>query len=162
MPAGSAATCHKCPCARHLENSQSIAQEGLLYHCGISACVCHFCLAIDNLSRSQCCSSLLASLCPHPCCVVQGIWKAAKIANPDYFTDDTPLANIGKIGAVGVEIWTMDDGIYFDNILVANDPQLAEEYREKYWAPKAAKEKVRPIAMRACMKLPDGGQLSLY
>ena len=105
----------------------------------------HFCRASESLFRLQRCSSLLASLCQKCCCVVQGIWKAAKIANPDYFTDDTPLANIGKIGAVGVEIWTMDDGIYFDNILVANDPQLAEEYREKYWAPKAAKEKVRSI-----------------
>lgn len=93
---------------------------------------------------------------------MQGIWKPAKIANPDYFTDDTPLANIGKIGAVGVEIWTMDDGIYFDNILVANDPQLAEEYREKYWAPKAAKEKVTSVDVPSPdTVLPDNGQLSL-
>ena len=56
----------------------------------------------------------------------------------------------------------MDDGIYFDNILVANDPQLAEEYREKYWAPKAAKEKVTSVDVPSPdTVLPDNGQLSL-
>ena len=50
------------------------------------------------------------------------MWKPRKIANPKYYKDDTPLANIGKINAVAIEIWTMDSGFYFDNIVVANDP----------------------------------------
>lgn len=56
-----------CGClARHVEDSQSIAQEGLLYCCDICACVSHFCRASDSLSRPQHCSSLLGSLCPQP------------------------------------------------------------------------------------------------
>ena len=64
------------------------------------------------------------------------MWKPRKIANPKYYKDDTPLANIGKINAVAIEIWTMDSGFYFDNIVVANDPAIAAEFRDKTWAPK--------------------------
>jgi calnexin len=66
----------------------------------------------------------------------KGPWSPQKIANPKYFLDETPLKNIGKIGGVAIEIWTMDDGYFFDNILVANDPDAAEDAREKYWEPK--------------------------
>ena len=30
----------------------------------------------------------------------------------------------------------MDQGYYFDNVLVANEASKAEEYRSKYWQPK--------------------------
>ncbi|KAL3157665.1 hypothetical protein ABBQ32_012105 [Trebouxia sp. C0010 RCD-2024] len=66
----------------------------------------------------------------------KGVWKPRKIANPDYFEDKEPLKNLGPIGAVAVEIWTMDQGYYFDNVLVTNDAEKAKEYREKYWQPK--------------------------
>ena len=76
-------------------------------------------------------------------CDVQGVWKPAKIANPNYFEDKEPLRNLGNIGAVAVEIWTMDQGYYFDNVLVANEASKAEEYRTKYWQPKHEVELVR-------------------
>lgn len=72
--------------------------------------------------------------------VLQGEWAPAKIANPKYFKDDSPLAHIGKINAVAIEIWTMDSGVYFDNIVVANDPAVAAEFRDTTWAPKKAVE----------------------
>lgn len=34
----------------------------------------------------------------------------------------------------------MDSGIYFDNIVVANDPAVAAESRDTTWAPKKAVE----------------------
>ena len=67
---------------------------------------------------------------------MQGVWKPSKIANPDYFEDKTPLNNLGDIGAVAVEIWTMDQGYFFDNVVVANEASKAAEYRTKYWQPK--------------------------
>ena len=71
------------------------------------------------------------------------MWKPSKIANPDYFEDKEPLKNLDPIGAVAVEIWTMDQGYYFDNVLVTNDAEKAKEYREKHWQPKHEVEEVR-------------------
>jgi calnexin len=54
--------------------------------------------------------------------------------------DEKPLSNIGKVGAIAVEIWTMDEGYYFDNILVSNDASSAEAKRTELWAPKKEAE----------------------
>ena len=104
----------------------------------------------------------------------QGVWKPQLIANPAYYKDETPLANIGKIDAVAIEIWTMDSGFYFDDIVVANDPSLAAEFRDKTYGPKKATEvqtgglvcpfrrmvsltTICPRNNGACSALPDGG-----
>lgn len=71
---------------------------------------------------------------------MQGPWSPAKIANPAYFLDEAPLKNIGKIGGVAIEIWTMDNDYYFSNILIDNDPAAAEKARKDYWEPKLALE----------------------
>ncbi|QCD84935.1 calnexin [Vigna unguiculata] len=42
---------------------------------------------------------------------------------------------------MGIEIWTMQDGILFDNILIAKDDKNAESYRETTWKPKFSVEK---------------------
>ena len=54
--------------------------------------------------------------------------------------DDAPLGSLGKIGAAAIEIWTMDTGYFFDNVLVASDPATAAAHRERHWAPKLAAE----------------------
>ena len=59
---------------------------------------------------------------------------------PDFFDDATPLASLGKLGGVAIEIWTMDSGIYFDNIFIGDSAEEAEAAREALWAPKSAKE----------------------
>ncbi|CAI7756916.1 unnamed protein product [Closterium sp. NIES-54] len=69
----------------------------------------------------------------------KGVWKARDIPNPDYFHLDRP--DLESVAAVGIEIWTMSDGILFDNILVTSDPAVAEKYRRERWATKFAKEK---------------------
>jgi calnexin len=76
----------------------------------------------------------------------KGVWKPRMIPNPDYVADETPLANIGKVGAVAIEIWTMDKDIFFDNILVTNSADVAAETRESTFKSKieleeAAKKK---------------------
>lgn len=57
----------------------------------------------------------------------KGKWKPAKIPNPDYFRDDEPF-KMAAIGAVGIELWSMSDNIYFDNLLVADSVALADAY----------------------------------
>eukprot|EP00250_Pteridium_aquilinum_P014729 c22161_g2_i1 orf=528-2129(-) len=71
----------------------------------------------------------------------KGIWKAREIPNPDYFHLDKP--NFEPIAAIGIEIWTMQDGILFDNILVAHDEDLAKHYRDTEWKVKFDAEKAK-------------------
>ncbi|GJP37444.1 hypothetical protein CLOM_g9054 [Closterium sp. NIES-68] len=76
----------------------------------------------------------------------KGVWKARDIPNPDYFHLDRP--HLESVAAVGIEIWTMSDGILFDDVLVTSDPAVAEKYRREKWAPKFAKEKAAEQAKR--------------
>ncbi|XP_020994431.2 calnexin homolog [Arachis duranensis] len=69
----------------------------------------------------------------------KGIWKPRDIPNPDYFELEKP--DFEPIAAIGIEIWTMQDGILFDNILIANDGNIAASYRETTWKPKFNIEK---------------------
>jgi len=62
----------------------------------------------------------------------EGEWAPQQIANPSYFNKDTnPEAFkdlIKPIGAVGLEVWTVDDGTIFDNILMTRDAAVASEW----------------------------------
>ena len=62
----------------------------------------------------------------------KGEWKPKQIPNPKYYEDKTPLANIGKIGAVGVEIWTMSSGLVIDNIAVDADIDAVKAFGESF------------------------------
>ncbi|KAJ0548210.1 putative calreticulin/calnexin, concanavalin A-like lectin/glucanase domain superfamily [Helianthus annuus] len=64
----------------------------------------------------------------------KGIWKPREIPNPDYFELEKP--NFEPIAAIGIEIWTMQDGILFDSILIASDGKTAAEIRDTTWKPK--------------------------
>ena len=78
----------------------------------------------------------------------QGIWKPARIANPHFFEDATPLASIGSVAGVAIEIWTMDQDYFFDTILVDADPAVAEELRDSSWEPKKEAEVSAPEGHR--------------
>ncbi|MQL77961.1 hypothetical protein Taro_010383 [Colocasia esculenta] len=93
-----------------------------------------------------------ASLIDNPS--YKGIWKPQEIPNPNYFELDKP--DFELIAAVGIEIWTMQDGILFDNILIADDEKVAELYREKTWKSKYDVEKERQKAEEAAAGLSDG------
>ncbi|XP_057970327.1 calnexin homolog [Malania oleifera] len=84
----------------------------------------------------------------------KGIWKPQEIPNPDYFELEKP--DFEPIAAIGVEIWTMQDGILFDNILIATDEKTAESYRETAWKPKFDVEKEQQKAEDAAASLPEG------
>ncbi|XP_068664883.1 calnexin homolog [Aristolochia californica] len=69
----------------------------------------------------------------------KGIWKPRQIPNPEYFELDKP--DFEPIAALGIEIWTMQDGVLFDNILIAGDEKTAESVRVTAWKPKFELEK---------------------
>ncbi|CAK8674977.1 unnamed protein product [Clavelina lepadiformis] len=62
----------------------------------------------------------------------KGIWKPRMIPNPNYFEDLEPY-KMTPIGAVGLELWSMSDGILFDNILITDDLSVAADYATKTW-----------------------------
>lgn len=70
----------------------------------------------------------------------KGPWKPRDIPNPEFHEDKEPLKHIGAIGAAAVEIWTMDSGIFFDNIVVASDYETVKEIMDSHWKPKADEE----------------------
>ncbi|XP_047312004.1 calnexin homolog [Impatiens glandulifera] len=77
----------------------------------------------------------------------KGIWKPKEIANPKHFELDRP--DFEPISAIGIEIWTMQDGILFDNILIADSEKVAEKYRVTAWKPKFDVEEEKQKAEEA-------------
>ncbi|DBA04822.1 TPA: hypothetical protein N0F65_004459 [Lagenidium giganteum] len=78
-----------------------------------------------------------APLIPNP--AYKGEWEPRKIKNPAYFEDAHP-ARMDPIGALAIEVWTMSEGITFDNFWLGNDLKKAQEFANLTWAPKHAKE----------------------
>eukprot|EP01123_Difflugia_compressa_P012092 TRINITY_DN504_c0_g1_i1.p1 TRINITY_DN504_c0_g1~~TRINITY_DN504_c0_g1_i1.p1 ORF type:complete len:534 (-),score=145.66 TRINITY_DN504_c0_g1_i1:117-1718(-) len=69
----------------------------------------------------------------------KGEWAPRKIHNPFYFVDEHPH-NLEPIGAIGIELWTMKDGIFFDNILITHDSEESNEFIKETWVLKNADE----------------------
>ncbi|KAI1336450.1 calreticulin precursor [Xylariaceae sp. FL0016] len=70
----------------------------------------------------------------------KGVWAPRKIKNPDYFEDKTP-ANFEPMGAVGFELWTMQNDILFDNIYIGHSVEDAQKLAEETFFKKNAVEK---------------------
>ncbi|KAH9221490.1 calreticulin [Leptodontidium sp. 2 PMI_412] len=60
----------------------------------------------------------------------KGVWAPRKIKNPDYFEDKHP-ANLEPMGAIGFEIWTMQNDILFDNIYIGHSVADAEKFADE-------------------------------
>lgn len=69
----------------------------------------------------------------------KGPWKPRQVANPDYFEDSAP-SNLEPIGAVGFELWTMQNDILFDNIYIGHSVEAAEQVGNETFIPKQAIE----------------------
>ncbi|KAK4534159.1 hypothetical protein CDCA_CDCA01G0184 [Cyanidium caldarium] len=74
----------------------------------------------------------------------KGEWKPRRIANPEHYT--VAHVELLPVTAVGAELWTMDQGILFDNVLLLSGeqaPAAAASFAQTTWARKAAVEKER-------------------
>merc|ERR1719158_2785795 len=72
----------------------------------------------------------------------KGVWKAKRIPNPDYRED---VYVFDDIGAVGFELWIVNKGTIFDNIIVTDSVDEAKAHAAKHFdaivdAEKKAKE----------------------
>lgn len=75
-----------------------------------------------------------------------GEWKPRKVANPDYYEVSKP--ELLGIGGVAFEIWTMDQGVLFDNMWIGTDVEAAQKFANETFGKKqvveiAAEEKER-------------------
>ncbi|KAF2636643.1 calreticulin precursor [Massarina eburnea CBS 473.64] len=77
----------------------------------------------------------------------KGVWAPRKIKNPDYFEDKTP-SNFEPIGALGFEIWTMQNDILFDNIYIGHSIEDAEALKKETFDVKIIAEKAEEEATR--------------
>ncbi|KAI1287330.1 Calnexin [Halotydeus destructor] len=55
----------------------------------------------------------------------KGKWSPRKIHNPEFFDDSNPFSRLRNIDSVAFELWTISDGIAFDNVLVTNNIDVA-------------------------------------
>ncbi|KAF2467558.1 calreticulin precursor [Lindgomyces ingoldianus] len=75
----------------------------------------------------------------------KGTWAPRKIKNPDYFEDKTP-AKFEPMGAIGFEIWTMQNDILFDNIYIGHSIEDAEKLKADTFDLKIVAEKAEEEA----------------
>eukprot|EP00274_Cyanoptyche_gloeocystis_P004188 CAMPEP_0196656726 /NCGR_PEP_ID=MMETSP1086-20130531/19402_1 /TAXON_ID=77921 /ORGANISM="Cyanoptyche gloeocystis , Strain SAG4.97" /LENGTH=432 /DNA_ID=CAMNT_0041989579 /DNA_START=51 /DNA_END=1349 /DNA_ORIENTATION=- len=70
----------------------------------------------------------------------KGEWKAKIIPNPEY-VDDPAVYKFPPLRYIGIEVWQVKAGTIFDNFLVTDDIQEAQEFAKKTWAKSKDKEK---------------------
>jgi calnexin len=66
----------------------------------------------------------------------QGKWEPRKISNPDYFEDFDPFKSLNSFVAIGLELWSMTNEIYFDNFLITDDVEVAAQFAKDTWVVK--------------------------
>lgn len=68
----------------------------------------------------------------------KGKWSPRRIPNPDYFRDEQPF-RMTPIHAVGFELWSMSPQLLFDNLIITDDPGVADHWAAASFALKRAK-----------------------
>lgn len=82
-------------------------------------------------------------LIPNP--EYNGVWAPRQIPNPDYFNDETP-SDLEPIGGIGIELWTMQKNILFDNFYLGHSIEEAEAFGNATFVPKLAIERAEEEA----------------
>ena len=63
----------------------------------------------------------------------QGQWEARKIANPEFFETSDPFSELTSFSAIGLELWSMTENIYFDNFIITDDQDVADQFGKDGW-----------------------------
>ncbi|XP_063907214.1 calnexin-like isoform X2 [Zophobas morio] len=70
----------------------------------------------------------------------KGKWRPRRIPNPEFFEDKQPF-KMQPVSAVGFELWSMSKDIFFDNIIITDDIEVAN-----HWAAATYDKKRQKIA----------------
>uniref|UniRef100_A0AAQ6IP50 Calreticulin n=1 Tax=Anabas testudineus TaxID=64144 RepID=A0AAQ6IP50_ANATE len=84
----------------------------------------------------------------------KGEWKPKQIDNPDYkgawvhpeidnpeYTHDATMYKFDSIGVLGLDLWQVKSGTIFDNLLITDDVEEAEEFGKETWGATKGPEK---------------------
>lgn len=63
----------------------------------------------------------------------KGVWEPREIPNPHFFEESGPYFKLTPIAAVAFELWSMNEGIAFDNILITDSIQAGNYYLKDGW-----------------------------
>merc|ERR1711933_707896 len=61
----------------------------------------------------------------------KGFWEAKKIANPEY-EDDDMVYKFDDFGFIGFDLWQVEGGTIFDNIIITDDVAEANNFLKKW------------------------------
>lgn len=75
----------------------------------------------------------------------KGQWAPKRIPNPNFFEDNNPY-KMTPIDAVGLELWSMTDGIVFDNFIIADNFTVVEDFTTITWEMKNLHERAADSA----------------
>lgn len=84
----------------------------------------------------------------------RGPWTPRKIPNPDFYVETSPAGLLPAAG-IGFELWTVQGGILFDNILLTNDVRQADEFAAATWTLKYDVERLDLEAELAARGISD-------
>ncbi|OXB58728.1 hypothetical protein ASZ78_010614, partial [Callipepla squamata] len=62
----------------------------------------------------------------------RGVWPHPQIDNPHY-SPDYSIYSYENIGVIGLDIWQVRAGTIFDNFLITDDEDYAEEFGDETW-----------------------------
>ncbi|CAF2430944.1 unnamed protein product [Rotaria sp. Silwood2] len=84
----------------------------------------------------------------------KGVWKARQIDNPAYkgpwvhpeidnpdYVEDADLYLYKDIGMIGFDLWQVKSGTIFDNVIITDSVQRAEEFAKETWVTTKEPEK---------------------
>ncbi|XP_019393942.1 PREDICTED: calreticulin-3 isoform X4 [Crocodylus porosus] len=74
----------------------------------------------------------------------KGVWPHPQIDNPD-FLPDFNILSYENIGVIGLDIWQVRAGTIFDNFLITDDEEYAEDFGYETWGETKDPEKVMNI-----------------
>ncbi|CAF1637329.1 unnamed protein product [Rotaria magnacalcarata] len=84
----------------------------------------------------------------------KGVWKASQIDNPAYkgpwvhpeidnpeYVEDPNLYLYKDLGAIGFDLWQVKSGTVFDNVIITDSVERAEEFAKETWVKTREPEK---------------------
>ena len=78
-----------------------------------------------------------APLIPNP--AYKGVWVPKQVPNPNFFEDKNPYVH--PVGALGIEVWTMQNEIEFDNFFIGDSLAEAQLFAANTFGKKSVVEK---------------------
>lgn len=82
----------------------------------------------------------------------KGKWRRRKILNPEFF-EDKEIFNFAPLTGLGFDLWTVDAGIQFTNIIISDDVESVDEFNHEVYPQFFQKKEIKKTEID--FKLPE-------